>query len=60
MHHTKPRYPLHEAFALIGLPRSSGYVRIKQGLLKAHKDGRRAYIAATEIDRYVAAQSQPA
>jgi hypothetical protein len=53
MIHTKPRYPVHEGLALIGLPRSSGYVRLKQGMLRVQKDGRRSYITAEEIDRYV-------
>jgi hypothetical protein len=53
MRHTKPRYRLSEAFALLGLPRSSGYERIKLKVLRPQKDGRRTYISAAEIDRYV-------
>lgn len=58
MNHTKPRYPLVEGFALLGLPRSSGYQRIKQGELHPQKDGRRSYLTAAEIDRYVAARDR--
>jgi hypothetical protein len=57
MQHSKPRYPLTEGFALLGLPRSSGYERIRQGKLKPQKDGRRIYLTAKEIDRYVDQQS---
>lgn len=60
MNHTKPRYPLSEAFALLGLPRSSGYQRIKAGDLKPQKDGRRSYLSAGEIDRYVQARERAA
>jgi hypothetical protein len=54
MNHAKPRYRLHEAFDLLGLARSVGYVRMREGKLRAVYDGRRAYITADEIDRYVA------
>ena len=53
MRHNKPRYRLTEAFELLGLPRSSGYERIRSGALRLQKDGRRSYISAAEIDRYV-------
>jgi hypothetical protein len=58
MIHTKPRYQVDEAFALIGLPRSSGYARVKQGVLRVQKDGRRSYVTAEEIDRYVRSDCQ--
>lgn len=54
MNHAKPRYRLTEAFSLLGLSRSMGYVRIAAGELQAVKDGRRSFITAEEIDRYVA------
>jgi len=53
MHHLKPRYPAWEAFALIGVPRSTGYLAVKSGRLKIQKDGRRSFVTADEIDRYV-------
>lgn len=58
MHHTKPRYHVEEAFELLGLPRSSGYERIRQGALRTQRDGRRCYVTADEIDRYVRTQDQ--
>lgn len=53
MQHLKPRYPLSEAFALLGFSRAWGFRQIKDGRLRAQKDGRRSYITAGEIDRYV-------
>ena len=57
MLHRKPRYPLPQAFALLSFSRAQGYRRIKDGQLNVQKDGRRSYITAVEIDRYVAQQS---
>lgn len=53
MIHTKPRYRIDEAFKLLGLARSEGYRRVKEGRLRSQKDGRRSYVTADEIDRYV-------
>jgi excisionase family DNA binding protein len=53
MIHRKPRYPLEEAFALLGTPRSTGYVAVKEGHLRIQKDGRRSFVTAEELDRYV-------
>jgi excisionase family DNA binding protein len=50
MQHQKPRYRVEEAFALLGLPRSTGYVAVKDGRLKTQKDGRQTYISARQID----------
>lgn len=60
MIHTRPRYRLEEAFQLLGLPRSSGYLRIRAGKLRVQKDGRRSYLTAEELDRYVREQSAAA
>ena len=54
MLHRKPRYKVPESAALLGLPRSTIYVRIKNGEIEVQKDGRRSFITAAEIDRYVA------
>jgi excisionase family DNA binding protein len=54
MQHRKPRYKIPEAADLLGTPRSTIYVRIKSGDIKIQKDGRRTFITAAEIDRYVA------
>lgn len=58
MNHTKPRYALSEAFQLLGIARSVGYVRIREGALHIQKDGRRSFVTAAELDRYVAGQQQ--
>ncbi len=58
MQHTKPRYPLAEAFKLLGLSRSKGYLRIKSDNLRTVTDGDRQYVTAAEIDRYCC-QSHP-
>jgi hypothetical protein len=36
------------------MSRAQIYIRIKEGLLKAQKDGRRTYITQCELERYVA------
>jgi hypothetical protein len=54
VNHAKPRYRLKEAFDLLGLAHSVGYQRMKEGSLLTVKDGRRVYVLAKEIDRYVA------
>jgi hypothetical protein len=58
MQHRKPRYPLAEAFKLLGLSRSKGYLRVREGQLTVVRDGDTPYVTATEIDRY-AAQPHP-
>jgi hypothetical protein len=58
MQHKKPRYPLLEAFKLLGLSRSKGYVRVREGQLNVTRDGATPYVTAEEIDRY-AVQSHP-
>lgn len=60
MNHSKPRYPLKEAFRLLGIGRSLGYVRIREGALRVQKDGRNSYVTAREIDRYVDGAHAPA
>jgi excisionase family DNA binding protein len=53
MNHQKPRYRIEEALELLGLARSTCYGAIKDGRLKTVKDGRRTFVNAAEIDRYV-------
>jgi len=57
--HSKFRYVASEAFRMLDLRRSVGYQRIKQGRLRAQKDGRHLYISAAEIDRYIANDPAP-
>ena len=58
MHHQKPRYPLGEAFKLLGLSRSKGYLRVREGRLKVVRDGDAPFVTAEAIDDY-AASSHP-
>jgi excisionase family DNA binding protein len=56
------RANLGQAAALLGMSRSKLYLRIEAGEIQAQKDGRKTYIATTELLRYVAAlqaQSHP-
>jgi excisionase family DNA binding protein len=59
MIHQKPRYRLEEAFVLLGTPRSTGYVAVKEGRLRIQKDGRRSFVTADELDRYVREECPP-
>ena len=54
MQHRKPRYEIPEAAKLLGISRAWAYRRIAAGALRVTKDGRRTFIVAEEIDRYVA------
>jgi hypothetical protein len=58
MQHNKPRYPLAEAFELLGLSRSKGYIRVREGRLQVTYDGDAPFVTAENIDRY-AAEPQP-
>ena len=51
MEHQRPRYPLTEAFKLLGMSRAKGYLRVR--------DGGTPYVTAEEVDRY-ARTAQPA
>jgi excisionase family DNA binding protein len=52
---TKPRYGLREVGAELGLSKPTIDRRIKDGKLKAHKDGRRTFVLGEELERYVSA-----
>jgi hypothetical protein len=58
MNHSKPRYPLVEAFKLLGLSRSKGYLRVREGRLKVVRDGDAPFVTAEAIEEY-AAKSHP-
>jgi len=47
------RYSLREVEKLLGLSRSTLYTRIAEGKLVIQKDGRRTFVCATELARYL-------
>jgi len=53
MEFTKLRYPVHEARNLLGLGHSKFYERVKEGKLRLQKDGKRSFVTATELARYI-------
>ena len=48
------RFDIPEATRILRLSRATLYERIRAGLIKTQKDGRRSYITAEELQRYVA------
>lgn len=58
MEFTKPRYPVTEARDLLGLGHSKFYTRVKEGKLRLQKDGKRSFVTAAEIARYIEACDQ--
>jgi excisionase family DNA binding protein len=52
-------YPIAEAAELLGVHRTTLYTRHHDGLIRIVRIGGRAYVAADEIERYIAA-AQPA
>jgi hypothetical protein len=48
-------YPIREAFTLAGLHSTKGYAEIAAGRLKVIRNGRRTFVRASEIERYIAA-----
>ena len=51
------RFEIIEAARILRMSRAALYQRIRSGELKTHKDGRRSYVTATELQRYVASKS---
>lgn len=47
------RFPIFEAAALLRMSRAQLYNRIRDGSIKAAKDGCRTYITRCELERYV-------
>ena len=47
------RYAISEASALLRMSRAQLYNRIREGSIKAAKDGGRTYITRSELERYV-------
>jgi len=50
------RFEIPEAARILRMSRAALYGRIQEGELKLQKDGRRSYITAAEIERYVASK----
>ena len=51
------RFAIIEAARILRMSRASLYERIRDGELKAQKDGRRRYITSEELHRYIAAKN---
>ena len=51
------RFEMIEAARILRMSRATLYKRVSEQAIKAHKDGRRRYITATELHRYVASKS---
>jgi len=51
------RFEIIGAARILRMSRATLYERIRVGELKAQKDGRRRYITATELQRYIASRS---
>lgn len=55
--HKKLMYPVAEAREILGgLSPATFYRRVHDGLIRIVKDGRRSFVTATEVDRYLAAR----
>lgn len=52
--------PAKEAFAILGMGISKGYGEVRAGKLKLTRNGRRTYVKASEVNRYIAALDQEA
>ncbi len=50
------RFEIIEAARILRMSRATPYERIRAGEIKAQKDGRRRYITASELHRYVLAK----
>jgi excisionase family DNA binding protein len=50
------RFEIIEAARILRMSRATLYERIRAGEIKAQKDGRRRYITAVELHRYVLAK----
>jgi excisionase family DNA binding protein len=50
------RFDVIEAARILRMSRAAIYERIKAGALRAQKDGRRTYVSAAELTRYVSAR----
>jgi excisionase family DNA binding protein len=51
------RFEISEVARMLRLSRSTLYERIRAGEVKAQRDGRRRYITAAELQRYISSKS---
>jgi excisionase family DNA binding protein len=47
------RFDITEASRILRLSRATLYLRIRAGELRTQKDGRRSYVTAEELQRYI-------
>lgn len=50
------RFEISEAARILRLSRSTLYERIRAGQISAQRDGRRRYITAAELQRYISSK----
>ena len=50
------RFDMMEAARILRISRATLYDRVKAGEIRTQKDGRRSYVTATELQRYVTAK----
>ena len=50
------RFEISEVTRILRLSRATLYERIRGGEIKTQKDGRRSYVTAAELHRYLAAK----
>jgi excisionase family DNA binding protein len=59
LHDTQPlRFEIGEAARMLRFSRSTLYARIRAGEISAQRDGRRRYITAAELQRYVSLRTE--
>jgi excisionase family DNA binding protein len=51
------RFEIIEAARILRMSRATLYDRIRDGDIRAQKDGRRRYITAAELNRYIASKN---
>ena len=52
------RFEIVEAARILRMSRATLYERIRAGLINAQRDGRRRYITAVELQRYVTSEDE--
>ena len=47
------RFDISEVASILRISRATLYQRVREGLIATHKDGRRTFVTASELQRYV-------